>query len=36
MIDGSIDAMLAKKILARQGIIENALDRTGLDEEVEI
>lgn len=36
MIDGGIDAMLAKKILAKQEIIEKALDKTGLDDEVEI
>lgn len=36
VIDGSIDAMLAKKILAKQEIIEKALDKTGLDEEVEL
>lgn len=36
VIDGSIDSMLAKKILAKQEIIEKALDKTGLDDEVEL
>ena len=36
VIDGSIDSMLAKKIKSKQEIIEKALDRSGLTEEIEL
>lgn len=36
VIDSSIDAMLAKKIKAKQEIIEKALDKSGLTEEIEL